>query len=270
MDHVLLHCHLFKNAGTTIDWALKRSLGWGFVDHRRDRTMIRGGMRYIEKYLALRGYVMAVSSHHMPFDPAFESRRFHCWHIIMLRHPIARCASVYQYEKIQPAVSLGAKMAKKLDMRGYFAWRMQDDAPVVIKDFHTRYLAGRKNPARRLRDEDFDSALLHARSPKVLIGFVERFDESMVLFESVLKNNFRKLDLAYIKQNQNHARPEDAIAYLHDELGDDLFLRLNSANALDGRLYEMLGAEFDNRIAGLGDFDQRLVDFRRRCASLHA
>ena len=270
INHVLLHCHLFKNAGTTIDWALKRSLGCGFVNHRRDRAMIKGGMRYVEKYLALRGYVMAVSSHHMPFDPVFESQRFRYWHIIMLRHPIARSASVYQYEKIQPPASLGARMAKKHDMRGYFQWRMQDDAPVVIRNFQTRYLAGRKHPARKLQDLDFDTALMRARLPNVLVGFVERFDESMVLFESILREHFRKLDLAHVKQNQNHTRPKDSIAYLREALGETLFLKLNAENALDLRLYETLAAEFEARIGRIGDFQQRLEGFKNRCAPLHA
>ena len=270
INHVLLHCHLFKNAGTTIDWALKRSLGCGFVNHRRDRAMIKGGMRYVEKYLALRGYVMAVSSHHMPFDPGFESQRFRYWHIIMLRHPIARSASVYQYEKIQPPASLGARMAKKHDMRGYFQWRMQDDAPVVIRNFQTRYLAGRKHPARKLQDLDFDTALMRARLPNVLVGFVERFDESMVLFESILREHFRKLDLAHVKQNQNHTRPKDSIAYLREALGETLFLKLNAENALDLRLYETLAAEFEARIGRIGDFQQRLEGFKNRCAPLHA
>ena len=270
INHVLLHCHLFKNAGTTIDWALKRSLGCGFVNHRRDRAMIKGGMRYVEKYLALRGYVMAVSSHHMPFDPGFESQRFRYWHIIMLRHPIARSASVYQYEKIQPPASLGARMAKKHDMRGYFQWRMQDDAPVVIRNFQTRYLAGRKHPARKLQDLDLDTALMRARLPNVLVGFVERFDESMVLFESILREHFRKLDLAHVKQNQNHTRPKDSIAYLREALGETLFLKLNAENALDLRLYETLAAEFEARIGRIGDFQQRLEGFKNRCAPLHA
>ena len=270
VNDILLHCHLFKNAGTTIDWALKRSLGWGFVDHRRDRAMLKGGMRYVEKYLTLKAYVMAVSSHHMPFDPGYESQRFRYWHIIMLRDPIARCASVYQYEKIQPPVSLGARMAKKHDMRGYFHWRMQDDAPVVIRNFQTRYLAGRKHPARKLQDLDFDTARIRARLPNVLVGFVERFDESMVLFESILREHFQKLDLAYVKQNQNHARPEDSIAYLREALGEALFLRLNAENALDLRLYEALAAEFETYIGGIGGFHQRVAGFKNRCATLHA
>ena len=39
MKQVILHGHIFKNAGTTLDWALKRSFGKAFVDHRRDDQM---------------------------------------------------------------------------------------------------------------------------------------------------------------------------------------------------------------------------------------
>jgi len=269
MNHVLLHCHLFKNAGTTIDWALKRSLGWGFVDHRRDRAMIKGGMRYVENYLALRGYVMALSSHHMPFDPGFESRRFRYWHIIMLREPIVRCASVYQYEKIQPPVSLGARMAKKLDMRGYFEWRMQDQTPVTIKNYFTRYFSGIKNPARRLQQQDYDAALTRAAAGNVLVGTVERFDESMVLFENMLQDYFKDLDMAYLRQNQNSTRPTDALTYLREQLGEALFSELLDKNAFDTRLYERLTADFEMRISKISDFQQRLAAFRQRCSLLN-
>ena len=269
INHVLLHCHLFKNAGTSIDWALKRSLGWGFAAHRRDRAMIKGGMCYVEKYLALRSYVTALSSHHMPFDPSFESQRFHYWHIIMLREPIARSASVYEYEKIQPPKSLGARMAKKLDMRGYFEWRMQDQTPVTIKNYFTRYLSGIRNPVRKIRDHDIDAAMARAAAGNVLIGIVERFDESMVLFEATLQRHFENLDMAYLRQNQNPAKPADALQYLREQLGEALFSELLEKNALDTRLYGALAADFEMRIHKITDFQQRLAAFRQRCAQLH-
>jgi len=39
---VLVHAHMFKNAGSTLDWSLARSFGKGFVDHREDRGMKQG------------------------------------------------------------------------------------------------------------------------------------------------------------------------------------------------------------------------------------
>ena len=36
MRNVILHYHLFKNAGSTLDWSLQRQFGAGFVDHRDD------------------------------------------------------------------------------------------------------------------------------------------------------------------------------------------------------------------------------------------
>ena len=231
--------------------------------------MVKGGMHYVEKYLALRGHVMALSSHHMPFDPSFESRRFRYWHIIMLRDPIIRSASVYQYDKIQPPVSLGARMAKKHDMRGYFEWRLQDQTPVTLKNYYTRYLSGRKNPARRLQAPDCEVALARAGAGNVLVGIVERFDESMVLFENILQAHFADLDMAYLKQNQNPARATDALTYLHEQLGEPLFSELLDKNAFDIRLYEKLAADFEVRIKKINDFQQRLTAFRQRCALVH-
>lgn len=268
-SHVLLHCHLFKNAGTTIDWALKRSFGWGFVDHRRDRAMIKGGKGYLEKYLALRGYIKAVSSHHMPFDPGYESQRFVYWHIIMLRDPIARSASVYEYEKIQPPVTLGAKKTKELGMQGYFEWRMSVQSPVTIKNYFTRYLSGTRNPKRRLQNHDLDKALERAAAMNVLIGIVERFDESMVLFENELQNHINELNMEYIKQNQNISKPVDSLRYLREQLGDNLFSDLLDKNAFDIQIYQTLSEDFDSRIKKIDNFQQRLTEFKQRCTRLY-
>jgi hypothetical protein len=267
---VLLHCHLFKNSGSTIDWALRRSFMRGFVNHRDDREMAKGGMEYVEKYLANRKRVIAISSHHMPFDPYYQSTNYAFWHIIMLRHPIARTVSVYEYEKIQPPVSLGARKAKELDMRSYFEWRMRMDSPAVLRNYYTRYLTNKKHPAQDLRNQDFEEALLRCALPNVLIGIVERFDESMVLFENSLKAHFQKLNFAYIKQNQNFAVPKEPIEYLREKLGCALFSELNDKNTLDSSLYEKLSVEFGKRIERINDFQECLAEFKVRCNHLQA
>ena len=40
---VILHCHLFKNAGSTLDWSLQRQFGSTFIDHRDGDSMRFGG-----------------------------------------------------------------------------------------------------------------------------------------------------------------------------------------------------------------------------------
>lgn len=265
---ILLHNHLFKNAGTTIDWALKRSFGRRFCDHRDDQEMVKGGMPYVVEFLTRQRPVMAISSHHMPFDPDFETAELAFWHVCMLRHPIARALSVYRYEKSQPArQSLGAKMAKQLDMRGYFEWRLGDESPAVLRDSHTRLLSGLRSKKRQVLEEaDLERAGSQARRPRVLVGLVERFDESMVLFEHALQGTFENIDLTHVVQNKSREQVSDPAEALRAELGDELYAKLLQKNAYDMCLYEDMSRELDRRMAAIADFDVQLTTYRDRCA----
>lgn len=265
---ILLHHHLFKNAGTTIDWALKRSFGQRFFDHRYDGDMADGGMPYLQGFLAGRPRLAAISSHHMPFDPDFQAPGLVFWDMFLLRDPIARALSVYRYEKTQPArASLGAKMAKQFDMQGYFEWRLSDDSPPVLRNFHARSISGLRGKRYEMKDSEvLERALSRAMHPRVLIGFVERFDESMVLFEHVLRRPFEMIDLTHIVQNKSNEPATDPAAMLRSSLGETTYARLLEKNALDMRLYETLSREFDARIAAMNDFDRHLSAYKDRCA----
>ena len=51
MRHIILHGHIFKNAGTTFDWSLQKNFGKNFLDHRKDLLMRREGRGHIEELL---------------------------------------------------------------------------------------------------------------------------------------------------------------------------------------------------------------------------
>ena len=66
MRHILLHGHIFKNAGTTFDWSLERSFGEAFLDHREDKVMRERGGRHLAALVddrpALRAFSAAAVS----------------------------------------------------------------------------------------------------------------------------------------------------------------------------------------------------------------
>ena len=37
--NILLHGHMFKNAGSTLDWSLRQNFGADFLDHRDDEYL---------------------------------------------------------------------------------------------------------------------------------------------------------------------------------------------------------------------------------------
>jgi len=268
---VLVHNHIFKNAGSTIDWALLQNFGSCFVDHRDDDDM-RKGAPYLEEYLATHKHIRALSTHHLalPLPEVPDARLIM---ISMLRHPIERVTSVYSFERKQVhATTPGAIHARKLDLTNYVLWRMKPDVGATIRNFQVRkFLSSLKARQEVFSSDDLEQARATAASAAGLLGIVERFDECMVLFEENLRQVFPKISLSYVRQNvgqQNANSREDRIEKLRQEIGEDAFAVLEEKNRHDLQFYEWAEQLVDDRIGEIKDFNEKLRRFRSRCAAL--
>ena len=264
---VILHNHFFKNAGTTIDWALKKNFGESFVDHRDDVQMEQGHV-YLSNYLEHNPYIKALSSHHLA-HPLPILPRTDLLQIIMVRHPIERAVSVYRFErKQQQSISKGALHARNSSLPEYIIWRMRSDAGPVIRNFQTR---------RALRIHDFSAevpladflqlATQFARSVDML-GLVDRFDESMVLFEERLAAVFPSIDLSYLIQNTSGEmpdRPELRFQRWEAEMGEAVHRLLLENNLRDLQLLDVVKEEFESRLSRVPRLSDKLMNFRNRC-----
>ena len=105
----------------------------------------------------------------------------------------------------------------------------------------------------------------------MLTGVVDRFDESMVVFEETLKPYFPEIDLAYIAQNVqiektlSRSEKHDTIK---EALGESLFENVVSANQSDLELYAYANQLLDQRVENIVDFDKKLLAFEERCMIL--
>ena len=194
---VLIHAHLFKNAGSTFDWSLRRSFGERFVDHGEDDAMRRGSA-YLGPYLEAQVQLQALSSHWITF-PLPELRRTHLHLALFFREPLERVRSVYDFERRQlPADTRGARKAKEVGFGDYVRWSLEPQQGPVIRNFHTRCCSGDflgDDPV-----ELYEKAVTTLYSTQCL-GLVHRYDESVVLFEHLLSEHFPDLDLSYLPQN---------------------------------------------------------------------
>lgn len=265
---IVVHNHIFKNAGSTIDWALKRNFGAAFVDHRDDAAM-KQGPRYLGKYLTDKPHIRAISSHHIrPPLPVISGAQL--FTIMMFRHPIERVTSVYNFEKRQKGASTpGAKFASSHSLSDYVVWRMRFDVPPTIRNFHIyRSIPLPVDWRRPLTEQELDLAKDFVRSV-VLLGLVDRFDASMVLFEEALRPFYPDIDLTYRPQNVGqhpHVTQSERIEKLRADVGNDIFEMLCGHNAMDMDLYGLARLLFEERVARTPDFEAKLADFRRRCA----
>lgn len=236
---VIIHRHLFKNAGTTFDGILENNFGESFCEHHEDVPMRKTGSGYLIQYLTDHPQIKALSSHHIWFNMP-EHHSLELIPVLFLRHPIERMRSVYDFEKKQAADTPGARMAKRSGFKDYISWYMQDNAPATIRNFHTRHIAGIKNVAP-LKKWHFKRAVDELRK-QPFIGVVDMFDQSLENFQKAFSLKGIQLDLAYESKNINrpfeNADYESRAREVLEKLGDVAALVLEK-NAFDLKLYKM-------------------------------
>lgn len=268
---VIVHAHIFKNAGTTIDWVLERNFGKHFCDNREDQLM-RTEKSYLNDFLENNKNISVISSHSLPL-PLEPHRQFEFYPIVMLRHPLLRVRSVYDFERQQKGCTPGAINAKKKSFSEYVAWRMLPEVGHTIRNMQVRYLTFNSLPRVEQLDEDHLAAALKFINDNMLVGVVELFDQSMVVFDQKFNDLGFDIDFSYKKQNVSSSSgiklgADQKIAALQDELGDDLYELLLSKNELDMRLHQTARTLLSTRFEQIKDSNFLLNDLRERCRAI--
>jgi hypothetical protein len=191
--------------------------------------------------------------------------------VYLLRHPLLRIQSAYDFERKQIAKTPGSLAAKGKSLARYVEWRMQPKVSRTIRNYQTVYLAGvmRHISNAELAMKGFAEAIQTVRQV-LTIGLVERYDESMVLLEESLRPAFGELDLAYVPQNvgnKSSQSEEEKVAAVLAKLGD-LQKRVIDENSYDLALYQVVRQRFDAQLEEIPGFSRKLRDFQARCAVL--
>lgn len=267
---IIVHGHIFKNAGSTFDWSLKRNFNKGFIDHRDNEEMRQGASNYLADFIQNNRRLKAISTHHLYWCmPLPEREKLEIIPCFFLRHPIERVRSVYDFERRQESDTPGAVHAKKLGFKDYVDWRLGHRGGGVVMDYQIKYCSGRRGVEI---DDAFVESTAFTMSTRALTGIVDRFDESMVYFEHSLKAKFPRIDLAYVRQNVSEGglsslSVSDKVAAVIDELGSGAAL-LQDSNKADLGLYSLANDALSRHISLIPDFDKKLEGFRNRCDKL--
>lgn len=233
--------------------------------------MLQQGATYLGRFLQAHPNLNAISSHHLCF-PLPELPDCHIHTLYLLRHPVERVLSVYRFERTQIAETPGAVNAKKMNFQEYVRWRLEPSSGATIRNYQTRYLSGFHHHDKQEVTEDEYSIAYDNLTGLAIVGTVERYNESMVMFEHRLQDLLPELDLSYLRQNTNaeikRLGTEDRMESIRYQLGRELYEQVLAANRYDLALHQLSGSELDRFIAGVPDFFESLVQFDDRCKML--
>ncbi|MFQ5947253.1 MAG: sulfotransferase family 2 domain-containing protein [Acidimicrobiia bacterium] len=213
---MLAFVHIHKTAGTTLASILKRSFGarhcnaysWSKDGPYFSAADYRRLHRLYSSLESMLGHEIRAYSDLEEACPAVAYYTF-------VRDPLVRCASHYQYDRQRGGV----------EMR-FEEW-IQDDK---THDRQVRHIAG--------PEPDAQTAIALLEDNFFFVGLVERFDESLVLFQNVVGPD-RLQSIHYFRK---WAAPDDVIK---DRLLNDRKTRalLEDANRMDLELYEHVTRE---------------------------
>ncbi|WP_324689916.1 sulfotransferase family 2 domain-containing protein [Cobetia sp. D5] len=197
MRTVILHYHLFKNAGTSLDAAFKECVKpeeWVTKEFPGQPNINR---EQVAQWILDNPQAKVFSSHtaHLP-PPKLEGIKV--LPVIFLRHPIDRIASAYAFETKQGGDSFGAVLARNTDLTGYIETRLALPHDRQCRNFHMQRLAMMFGEQQ---GDEFTRAK-KALEDLPFIGIVEQFTDSMARLEQWLQDEgFEDMYLKPVEKN---------------------------------------------------------------------
>lgn len=236
--NIIVHYHIFKNAGTSVDHLLRKNFGdkWGAFDGDSPGHIIT--TKELEKTIENAPGKLAFSSHQIvPPLPVVDGMVFP---IVFLRDPIDRIKSAYLFEWKK---QLGLDEPKG-SLKEFVETKFQHVRKSSVEEFQTIRLSNvdrNQFHGTEVSDVEMLNNACEFISSLDFVGVVDEFDRSLLLLTNYLSRGFPAFEHSPVQANvlqditieQNEKRQR-----IREELGDELFEMIIDRNELDERLYQ--------------------------------
>jgi len=252
MRPLLIHYHIYKNAGSSIDHILKASLGERWIDFEGpdpERPLVPEALA---SFLSDKPDILAVSSHQLrpPYPAGYD-----VFPICFLRHPLDRIRSIFEYQKRHR--TFPAELKGCDDIRQFTEWILGHTPRTVGARNGQTIFYSRANfdmtAAALARDgacdEDFNTTFAFLKAVPV-VGIVDRFNDSLELIKDACPAVF-PIAWNYTEENITSGCSGSLVSRLNElkiALGPDLYARLKAENEKDLRLFEYFNDRLDKAI----------------------
>jgi len=261
--HIIVHYHIFKNAGSTLRAILERNFGPHFASFDSAAYDQRIRPEQLIAYLRTNPNIAAISSHHLrPPVPQIKDIQFH--EILILRDPLDRIRSMYDfYRRADTNKDPLTHEAKRLGIREFLTFVLETRPNLIINSqLNLVANGGAKIP----EPADLTKAATVVKSAHV-VGVAERFDTFALLAERYFRPFFPHLNFSYVPENVSPGRSDDLRARLNQfaaVCGQELYDRLWTGTELDRQLVQIAATECLQRAQNNSITEEDLRRFHRR------
>jgi hypothetical protein len=267
MRFVVVHYHIFKNAGSTVERILEREFPGSFARIHGPSADATLDAHDLELFLNDHPNVKAVTSHHLRY-PAPVMRDAVVFDCCFLRHPLDRLDSIYSYYRQVDSTDPLCRSAHR-QSPAEFVRQLLDCSPEQISNAQVTQIASRGAFTRPANEADLERALQIVRN-MAWPGVVEMFQESMVAAEYYLRPAFPSIRLG--SSPANVSRPilpgaEEREQRLIGLWGRGLHREVTRLNELDIELAKQTGNEIQRRLSMMPAVPERIAEFSERCTN---
>jgi hypothetical protein len=234
---------LFKNAGTSVDEILKKNFSARWQS-REFNVPWSANAQAVADFFSRPNDLFALSSHTALLPPP-RIEGLDIFSIIFVRHPVDRLRSAYEFERIQNADTMGAKLAKAHDFGGYLRELLKNPHHRQARNFQTCRLAHNEPQESGL---ELDRAL-RAMDTLSFVGLVEAYARSIALLEGLLTPVFPLFRAIHVHSNVAKSREptlEERLKRIRENLGADFYGELCALNSDDIAIYNILKRKFES------------------------
>jgi hypothetical protein len=248
---LLIHHHIFKNAGTSFNHALQQYFGKCFFEFDLPNHQVVTS-EHIKQFIQSHSQAQAISIHHACL-PVKNQENTQFLSSILLRKPLARIKSIYQFERQQPAQTEEVIKAKILNFKDYVLWRLEA-TPTMFCNYQTYYCSRSRNH-HRIPDQKALAIAIQNVQNCLIVGTVERYEESLRVAQFKLSQFYPNIRLipSHLNITSKAIQSEAVVrAKLVVELGEEVVSQIEHQNQLDQQLYQVADEILNFNLLSIG------------------
>jgi hypothetical protein len=241
---IIVHYHIFKNAGSSIDRLLNMAFGsgWATLEGPTPTSLLRP--HDLSTFIKDHPEIVAVSSHLLR-PPAPPDVRV--LPVVLIRHPLDRAFSVYSYLRRHHDGADTGTVAQRESFSQFILWCLENKTRggMVIANYQVIHLSEASFRNGHIyqavaTEDDFQHAIHHL-SNGACFGTVDLFDAAMDRLRQAAAAIDLHIPASTVTENVTPGRPGDLDERLYvaaQLLEPALHQRYVDENESDYRLYE--------------------------------